>query len=104
MKPIKTKGFGNLSVGKVVDPKQFIKDIRQLPEQIRGELMTAAEQFQAMGEEKGLEKGLKEGLEKGREEVAINLLKEGTDPQFVARIAKLEFAVILKLQAQLEQL
>ena len=88
-----------LSVGKLADVEQFIKDARQLPEPTRGEIMTAAEQLQAMGEERGMEKG----LEKGREEVAMNLLKEGLDPRFVARNAKLELAVIVKLKAQLEK-
>ncbi|MFT4928098.1 MAG: putative transposase YdaD [Phenylobacterium sp.] len=96
-----------LSVGKIADREQFMKDVQQLPEQVRGEIMTAAEEFQAIGEVKGLEKGLKKGREEGREEgqekTAINLLKEGSDPQFVARITELELAVILKLQAQRER-
>ena len=45
--------------------------------------MTAAEKLQAMGEEKG------------REQVAINSLKEGVNPQFVARITGLELTAIV---------
>lgn len=60
--------------------------------------MTAAEKLEALGEERGLEKG----REEGREEVAINSLKEGVDPQFVARITGLELAVIQRLKAELE--
>lgn len=90
-----------LGVGKIANVEQFVKDVWQLPEPIRGELMTAAEQLEAIGEKKGLKKGLEKGREEGREEVAINLLKEGTEPQFVARISGLELDVVLKLQAPL---
>ena len=92
-------------VGNINNVEQFIEDIQQLPEPIRGEFMTAAEKLQAMGEVKGLrkgrEEGREEGLEEGLEKVAINSLKEGVDPQFVARITGLELAVILKLKARL---
>ena len=110
------------SVGTIANVKWFAQAIKQLPEPVRGEIMTAAEQFKAWGREEGLEKGREEGreegrekgrvegLEKGREEgieeglekAAIYSLKEGIDPQFVARITGLELAVILKLKAQLE--
>jgi hypothetical protein len=92
-----------IKVGNIVDVEQLIQGIQHFPEPIRGELMTAAEKLQAMGEERGEERGLKKGEEKGREEVAINSLKEGVDPKFVARITGLELAVILKLKAELEE-
>ncbi|NQZ10952.1 MAG: hypothetical protein HRT35_27685 [Algicola sp.] len=53
--------------------------------------MTAAEQLREQGREQGLEL------------VAINSLKEGADPRFVARITGMKLAVILKLKAQLEE-
>jgi len=36
-----------------------------------------------------LEEGLKEGEKKGEKKVAQNLLKEGTDPKFVAKVTGL---------------
>ena len=45
------------TVGNVINVKQLIQDIEQLPEPIRGEFMTAAEKLQAMGEQRGLKKG-----------------------------------------------
>ena len=57
-----------------------------------------------MGEKKSHKEGLEEVLEKGLEKVAINALKEGVDPQFVARITGLELAVIFKLKARLEKI
>ncbi|MFT4929234.1 MAG: putative transposase/invertase (TIGR01784 family) [Phenylobacterium sp.] len=92
-----------LSVGNIVDIEQFIVDSERLPEPIRGEIMTAAEKLQAMGAKKARKEVLETGREEGREEVAINSLKEGVDPQFVVRITGLELAFILKLKAQLEK-
>jgi predicted transposase/invertase (TIGR01784 family) len=104
-----------IKVGNIVDVEQLIQGIQNFPEPIRGELMTAAEKLQAMGEERGEERGLKKGEEKGLKKgeergeekglkkVAINSLKEGVDPKFVARITGLEMAVILKLKAELEE-
>ena len=53
--------------------------------------MTAAEQLHERGREHGLELA------------AINLLKEGSDPRFVAKITNIELAVVIKLKAQLEE-
>ncbi|MFT4926010.1 MAG: putative transposase YdaD [Phenylobacterium sp.] len=95
-----------LIAGNIVDMKQFYQGIRQLPEPIRGGAMTGAEQLRAMGREEGLEEGREKwmatGIEKGTVNVAINSLKEGIEPRFVARITGLELAVILKLKAELE--
>ena len=119
-----------LIVGNIVNLKQFVQGIAQLPEPIRGETMTAAEQLRAQGREEGLEEGMEKGMEKGIEKgmekgiekgiekgmekgmergiekgtvkVAINSLKEGIEPRFIARITGLDLAVILKLKAQLE--
>lgn len=107
---IRTTLIYMFGVGNIANPEQLIKDAQRLPKPVRGEIMTAAEKFQAMGEVRGLEKGreigieegLEKGLEKGFETTAINALKEGADPRFVERITGLELAFILKLKAQLE--
>ena len=90
-------------VGNISNPEQLIKDAQRLPVPVRGEIMTAAEKSQAMGEERGLKKGREIGLEEGLETVAINSLKEGADPRFVERITGLELTFILKLKEQLEE-
>ncbi len=96
-----------LVVGNITDIEQFIINVQRLPESMRGDFMAAAEQLRAMGTEKGheedLEKDFEEGLEKGKKEVAINLLKEDVDPQFIARITGLELTAILELKEQLEE-
>jgi predicted transposase/invertase (TIGR01784 family) len=83
-----------LNVGNTADIEQFIKGGQRLPEPVRGEFMTIAEKLRAMGAEEGKVEGI--------EEVANSLLKEGVEPRFVARVTKLELAVVLKLQAQLK--
>ncbi|NQZ09033.1 MAG: hypothetical protein HRT35_17900 [Algicola sp.] len=61
-------------------------------------IMTAAYKLRAWGREEGLAQTSKKVFE----EIAINALKEGADPRFVARITGLDLPVILKLKAQLE--
>lgn len=51
--------------------------------------MTIAEQFEARGVAKGIAKGIAE--------TALNFLKEGTDPQFVAKVTGLSPEEITKL-------
>ncbi len=95
-----------INAGNIANIELFLKEMWQLPEPVRGEFMTAAEQLRDYWAKEDLEKsreeGLEEGLEKGKEEVAINLLENGSDPRFIARITGLELAVILKLKTQLE--
>ena len=70
-----------------------------------GDFLTIAEKLRAMGAAKAREEGIGvgrvEGIEVGREEVAVNSLKEGVEPAFVARITGLDLAVVLKLKAKL---
>jgi predicted transposase/invertase (TIGR01784 family) len=99
---IRTALIYMFGVGNIKNPEQLIKDAQRLPEPVRGEIMTAAEKFQAMGEERGLKKGHEIGLEKGLATVAINLLNEGAEPRFVERITGLELAFILELKAKLK--
>ena len=93
-----------LGTGNSVNFKQFIQQGKQLPEPVRGELMTIAEQLEQLGVEKGLVKGKAEGKAEGkveeREQIAINLLKEGAEAAFVTRITKLKLSEVFKLQAR----
>lgn len=88
-----------LGVGNAEDIEQFIDESWRLPEPVRGEFMTIAEQLKDIGREEGRE----EGRIETQEQVAIRLLKEGCETKFAAKIAGLELAVVLKLKAQLEQ-
>lgn len=90
-----------LVVGNVTDVQQFVANAKQLPQPVKGEIMTAAEQLIALGREEGLEKGLEKGREENRTEVAINLLKEDAEPKFVARITGLDLTVVEKLKTSL---
>lgn len=59
--------------------------------------MTIAEQLEARGEAKGKAEGKAEGKVEGITETALNLLKEGTDPQFVAKVTGLSLEQVEKL-------
>ena len=87
-----------LGVGNITSANQIIKVGQQLSEPVKGEFMTAAEHLKALGAEEARE----ETRGEYGEEVAINSLKEGAEPNFVARITGLDLAVILKLKTQLE--
>jgi hypothetical protein len=59
-----------------------------------GDFLTIAEKLRAMGAE--------QAKQVRTEEIAVNSLKEGIEPAFVARITGLELAVVLRLKAKLE--
>ena len=52
----------------------------------------------AFAREEGREDGLGEGLEKGRVEIALNLLAEGSSPEFIQKITGLDLATIQSLK------
>ncbi|MCJ8268048.1 MAG: Rpn family recombination-promoting nuclease/putative transposase [Psychrosphaera sp.] len=93
-----------LKKGNIDEAEPLLAAIDKLPATIRGEFMTAAEKIKELGieigEEQGVKKGRKEGREEERVDIAINLLKDGVDPSFVARNTGLELAVVLELKAQ----
>ncbi|MFT5162000.1 MAG: putative transposase/invertase (TIGR01784 family) [Alteromonadaceae bacterium] len=107
LKFVKTFFNYMVGVGNIADIELFIKNAQQLPEPVRGEVMTAAEKLRAMGAEEGRQAGHQEGrqkgLEEGKQEIAINLLKEKVDPLFIARITGFELTVILALKEQLDE-
>lgn len=57
--------------------------------------MTAAEQLRQAGRE--------QGAHKKAQEIALNLLKEGAEPKFVAKITQLSPAEIKQLQTKSEK-
>ena len=76
------------------DVEQVLDELTEsLPQQIKGEIMSVADQLRQQGMEKGIkqgvEKGRQEGMEKGLEKVAINLLKKGQAVSFVAQMTGL---------------
>jgi flagellar biosynthesis/type III secretory pathway protein FliH len=52
----------------------------------------------ALGLQEGLERGLEKGLERGREEVALNLLIEGTPLELIVKTTGLTVPHILSLR------
>lgn len=84
-----------LSVGNTKDIAKFVEQSHELPEPMRGEIMTIAEQLEARGEARG--------LKTGQNQVIMSLLKNGADPKYVASMAEVELSEVLKLKTQLEQ-
>lgn len=74
-----------LSAGEIIDIDELIETSLELPEPVRREIMTAAEQLEARGKAKGKA----EGVATAKETIARNLLDEGVDPAFVAKVTGL---------------
>jgi predicted transposase/invertase (TIGR01784 family) len=63
-------------------------------------IMTTAEKLRQEGRMEGRSEGLMEGLMEGKSQVAINLLKLGTDPRIVANATGLPLARVKELKAE----
>ena len=82
-----------LRAGNVVDIDELIEETHRLPKPIGETFMTIAEQLEARGEARGKAEALKI--------TALNLLKEGAEAQFVARVTALPLEQVQQLQAQI---
>ena len=60
--------------------------------------MTFAEKLEQRGIEKGIRKGRQEGLQEGMKTVVLNMLKEGAEVPFIAKVTGLSAAEIEHLQ------
>ena len=76
--------------GNIKDMAGFVEASEQLPDSTRNEIMSLAAKFEARGKAEG------------KTEVAINMLKEGADPAFVAKVTTLSTEEIKRLQASLK--
>ena len=85
--------------GNIIDATVFRKRIDDLPTEIRGDVMTAAEKLMELGKIQGVEKGDQDR----QRSVAAKALKEGADPRFVSRITDLDLETVLKIKAEIEQ-
>jgi len=79
-----------IGAGNVSDIDHLVEESHRLPEPIGETFMTIAEQLEARGEAKGLS------------HTACNLLKEGTDPQFVAKVTGLSLNKVWELQKEMD--
>ena len=100
------------AVGKINNKQKFITNINKLPNPIRGEMMTFADELRNEGRIEGLNKGrtegrnegrnegLNEGLIKGVEKVAINALKQGLPKSMVAQLTGLSLKRINQIKQE----
>ena len=97
--------------GNIKDVNVFMKQhAEQLSRPVRRAVMTAAEQLEAIGLEKGMQKGLEKGKQQGRQEglqqgelekakdIALKMLNEGIDAAFISKITGLSSADIERLK------
>ena len=84
-----------LSVGNFPDINKLVEQAQSLPQPLRGEFMTGAEQLKAIGMEKG--------IDQNREEITINLRRENAEPKFIAKVTEFDLATVLKLKAELNK-
>ena len=62
--------------------------------------MTAAEQLEAIGMEKGIEKG----REQKAKEVTVYMLQEKVDPKLIAKVTEIDLATVLRIKAAIDLL
>ena len=90
-----------IEVKSVPNVNELIEKNRTLPTNIRSEIMTIAEQYEARGEARGEKRGIVKGEAigevKGKIVVAINLLKEGIDKSLIAKTTTLDMSKIDEL-------
>ena len=61
----------------------------QISREVGEKVMTLAEQLIAEGHQKGIQEGLQKGVQKGKFEVAKQLLREGVEIAFIAKMTGL---------------
>ena len=86
----------------MIDLEQLIEESHRLPQPIGDTFMTIATQLEARGEARGEVRGEAKGRIEGKIETARNLLQEGADPQFVAKVTGLPIADVQRLQNHAE--
>jgi predicted transposase/invertase (TIGR01784 family) len=98
-----------VEAGNIIDTAEFYRLSEQVPAPIKEKVMTIAEKLKRDGWEMGRESGLAEGIEKGIEkgieqglfaakrENAINMLKLGSDVEFVCKVTGLSVEEVTHL-------
>ncbi len=86
---------------KIIDLKKVIHSTVQIGEPIRRRVMTLAEQLEEKGMKRGMKQGMQQGMQKGIQQstndMAIKMLKEGTDLAFISRMTGLSLEEIKQL-------
>ena len=80
------------AVGKIQDKRKFIANVNKLPNPIRGEMMTFADELRA--------EGIDIGINQGVEQVAINCIKEGLPDNLTAQVTGLSLERIAQIREE----
>ena len=96
------------SAGNIGDTKKFINAANraQIPTSLSGELMNFEEAVKAMAVEeytedtkqKGIQKGMEQGHLEKMQEISLNLIREGTETVFIAKVTGLTIAEVENLK------
>ena len=84
------------AVGKIHDKQKFIADVNKLPNPLRGEMMTFADELRAEGRTEGIDIGINQGVE----QVAINCIKEGLAANLTAQVTGLSLERIAQIKQE----
>ena len=83
------------------DPKPMVNFIRStFSQSMEEKAMTLGDRLRAEGYEQGIEQGKYQGIEQDRRAIAVNMLREGCDVDFIVRVTGLESMKIRELQAE----
>lgn len=99
---IRTLLYYLMNAGNVETIESLADQPIPLPEPVRGEVMTIAEQLKALGRQEGLQQGRQEGLQEGLQEAvretALKMLSEGADLEFISRVTGLSLEELANLK------
>jgi predicted transposase/invertase (TIGR01784 family) len=96
-----------LERGEMSDKQAFFRLIKtQVSPEVGEKVMSLAEQLVAEGVQKGMQKGIQKGIQQGMQqgveqrniEIAMRLLEEGVEVEFIAKITELPLFKIRELQ------
>ena len=101
-----------VEAGNIIDATEFYEISDKVPAPIKEKVMTIADMLRKHGWEQGLAAGIEQGIEKGIEkgieqgaltknrENAINMLKLGSDVEFVCKVTGLSVEEVSRLAAE----
>jgi predicted transposase/invertase (TIGR01784 family) len=115
IKDLKSRKIMNLSLDYVLavgkeGPEKIINTFAELYPEFKEPIMTAARQLELRGREQGMQQGIQQGLQQGMQRgmqqgmqenklaIAKNMLKEGCEISFVAKVTNLTKETVEELK------
>lgn len=86
-----------VEAGNIIDVTEFYHLSKAIPDPVKEKVMTIADMLTKHGWEQGLEQGLEQGALATKRENAINMLKLGSDIEFVCKVTGLSLEEVGQL-------